>query len=321
MRALVQHEDGDEETFVLIDNIPKPKPSPGQALIRVCSAALNPVDILRGKGFFGPEKFPRICGYDFAGIVEVVNDEGDLVKKGDRVYGDLMRDSAKSKEGVLGSVAEYCVCDVDLLGIMEGEILGVGGKVGMHEVSGMGVVGLTAIQCFEKVQLKQGDKFLVLGGSGGVGLHAMMIAKGFYKATSVGCTASEASFELCKKMGADLCVDKRLESAKKILEGWADVVLDCVGEFEKAKMACKEGGRVISIVKESFGREDVDCLAVAPAPNDVKLLTKMLKDETIRPVIDSVYKFDDASKAIHHMASGRAKGKIVIHIAEEEECT
>ena len=317
MRALIQNQDGDESSYSL-GEVPKPKIFQNEALIKVIAAALNPVDLVRGQGFFGPDKFPRICGYDFAGIIEEINcdsasddQEKNRLKKGDKVFGDVMKNSMAKKEGRLGTVAEWLVCPVDMLAKVERN------DVKLYETAGLGCVCLTAIQCFKRTSLKKGERLIVMGGTTAVGLHAMMIARNSVGVDAIACTASESSFEMCKKVGnPDKLVDYRKNDIVLQLEGWGDVVIDCVGDFDRGKKLLKSGGRLVSIVAESFERDDIDSLYLAPEKKDVQVMEKLFNEKKITPIIDSTFDFVDAIKAIQKVGSGRAKGKVIIKIAD-----
>ena len=302
MRALYQESHGDVSTFKLGD-IPKPSPGEGQVLLKVHAAALNPVDIKRGS----PEdSFPIVIGYDVAGVVESLG-SGDTcgLSLGDRVFGDVMAVSLGPK--VTGSIAEYCVCNANLLArIPEGG--------SFENYAALPVAGGTAIEGLELANVQQGDKLFISGGAGGVGIHAMQIAKVKFGVSEVATTASKGKFETVKKYGADRIVDYKSEDAGELLKEWADAVFDCTAETDMAKKIVKPGGQIISIA--AFGVSGVKSFPLTPTAKQMQSLAEMVAAGTLVPVIDTIYQFEDACQAVQHIKGGRSTGKVIVKVSD-----
>ena len=286
-------------------SISKPSPSPSQVLIAVHAASLNPIDYKRG-AMNQSGNYPMIVGYDVAGVVEAIGANVTRWKEGDRVFGDVMEDSVGVK--VSGSVAKWCVCDEHILGRIPSNI-------SFNEAAAMPVSGLTVVQAFDMAGLKEGQNVLITGGAGGVGVHAIQIAKNHYKAGSIATTASGQKIEFVKSLGADVVVDYKNEDAGEKLKNWADVVLDTTSEGQMEKKIVKEGGRLLSIAQ--FDMEEVEAVMLKPNAELAEKLAKLLEDGSVKAIIDKVYTLDESMNAMDYLKKGRARGKVVVEVVPE----
>eukprot|EP00172_Hildenbrandia_rubra_P004104 Plantae.Rhodophyta-Hildenbrandia_rubra.ctg7645.p4 GENE.Plantae.Rhodophyta-Hildenbrandia_rubra.ctg7645~~Plantae.Rhodophyta-Hildenbrandia_rubra.ctg7645.p4 ORF type:complete len:310 (+),score=90.21 Plantae.Rhodophyta-Hildenbrandia_rubra.ctg7645:4076-5005(+) len=306
MKAVYQEEYGDLSSFKL-GQLPKPTPSTGEVLLKVHAAALNPIDVKRGSFTKSGENFPIIVGYDVAGVVEAIGggDVGGL-KVGDRVWGDVMEQSMGKK--VTGTLAEYCVVKGKLLAkIPEGS--------SFTDMAALPVAAMTAIVALEKAGVKKGSKVVVTGGAGGVGVHALSIAKSLYGASEVATTASTKKIDFVKKYGADVVVDYKKEDAGEKLKGYADAVMDCTGEIDMEKKMLKDKNVKISSIVV-FGKEGVEGFALTPTRELLEKVNKLIASKKLTPVIDTIYSLDDGLKAVAHIEGGRSKGKVVVKMCD-----
>jgi NADPH:quinone reductase-like Zn-dependent oxidoreductase len=200
------------------------------------------------------------------------------------------------------------------------------------------LAGLTAMQSLEYAGIKENDKVLIHAGSGGVGSLAIQYAKA--KGAYVYTTTSTNNVKWVKALGADRVIDYKTEDYKTIVKDVA-VVFDTLGQNYtlEAFQVIKQGGKVITVIgaldedtAKMFGMADYKLpeeLANASSeknaeykfifmhPNGAHLneIKSLVEDEKIKPIIDKVYPFSDSIEAFTHLASGRAKGKIVIKIS------
>lgn len=304
MRALHQNSYGDISTFELGD-LPVPTPGPSHVLIRMYAAALNPIDVKRSL-YVQNEIFPVVTGYDGAGVVESVGSSVTAFAPGDRVFGCTEQTPMGPKE--TGTVAEFCIANELMLALIPDNITFV-------DAAALPVAACTAIEAFQIAGAKPGDKIFISGGAGGVGIHAIQIAKSLFGASEVATTASGPKADFVRMYGADKVVNYKTEDAGEILKDWADVVLDCTQDTDMEKRILKEGGPLVSIA--AFDIPDVKCFVIQPGKDRMEKTATMLKNGTLKAVVDSVYSLDDAVKAVEHIAGGRAKGKIVVKIREE----
>ncbi|KAJ4358594.1 uncharacterized protein N0V89_003178 [Didymosphaeria variabile] len=303
--------------------------APGEALIRVHAASLNPVDYkLAEVPLIGRLAIPKPAtpGLDFAGVVARPGPNSAL-KAGQRVFGKL---EPKQQYGTLG---EY------IIGSAAGTVPLPDG-VSFEEGATLGVCGLVTYQCLVK-NVKRGDRVLVNGGSGGTGTFAVQIAK------ALGCevvtTCSSANVQLCKDLGADEVIDYRTQSVTSVLENGEkkfDFVLDNVGEpaalYWKAPSFTKPGARYVQIgsqVSLGFiydlafrfvvptwlggGQRPFSFAFASTNFDDYQGLADLLVKGQVKPVIDEVFELENAPKAYRKLRTGRARGKIVVRVVNE----
>ncbi len=173
-----------------------PEPGPGEVLVRVGYAALNPVDIYLRSGFIPmPMAFPYVVGCDLAGRVERVGSGVKRFREGDRVWG--------SNQGLLGRQGTCA----ELASVHEDWLYPTPESVSDRDAAAMALVGITAhVGLFQCGRLKAGEAVYVPGGSGGVGSMVVQMAKagGARVITSAG---SEDKVKLCTDLGADRAVN------------------------------------------------------------------------------------------------------------------
>lgn len=300
MKAIYQ--DDYSGTDFKIGELPVPTPVEGEVLVRVHAAGVNPVDIKRHL-FMKGESFPMMAGYDIAGIVESLGsgDTGGLAV-GDKVFGCVVNDAGTSK--TTGAFAEFTAVPARLLAVMPD-------NASFEEMAATPVAIGTAVKVFDLLELKSGMKVFVSGGAGGVGIHAMQIAKSLYGAAEVATTASEAKIPFVKEHGADAVVNYKTESAGEVLNGWADAGMDCTGEPDMVAKIVKEGGKARGIVAPS---EVCPFYMLQSSKELMQTIADAVKQGKIKIVIDKVFPFEQGLEAIKYQAAGRAKGKIVIKI-------
>ncbi|CAN8076480.1 unnamed protein product [Agarophyton chilense] len=299
MKALLQHEKEGIHNFRLTQ-VDTPKPNPHQVLIQVHAAALNPIDIKRG--LIVEDQYPIIAGYEVAGVVVAVGNSVTNLSVGDRVFGDIMRESAGEKFS--GSLAQFCLSPSDILAVIPTQLT-------FEQAAALPVAALTAMQAMETMHAKPGHNVFISGGAGGVGIHAIQIAKNVYGAGHVATTASAAKFDFVKKYGADIVVNYRQEDVGEKLKAWADVVMDCVGDVEAGEKIIKEGAQIISV--QAFGPR---FMMLQPTAQLMASLVSAVADGKLSAVLDSVHPFSKVHDALERIASGRAMGKVVVNVVE-----
>ncbi len=186
MKAIQVHEFGGPEVLKLHE-IPTPKPGPGQVLVKVHAAGVNPYDTYMRTGTYAikPE-LPYTPGSDAAGVVEAVGDGVKSLKKGDRVY------TAKT---ISGAYAEYALTT-------EEQSQKLPDNISFEEGAGVWVPYGTAYHALKQEAFaKAGEVVLVHGASGGVGTAAIQIAKA-EGLTVFGTAGTDKGLELIKKEGA-----------------------------------------------------------------------------------------------------------------------
>src|SRR3990172_7109025 len=161
MRAIRVHEFGPPEAM-LLEHLPDPSPGPGQVLVRVKAAGVNPVDAYIRAGLFYKRGLPYTPGADASGIVEATGEGVRAFKPGDKVY---------TAGTVTGAYAELCVCN-------EGQVHRLPQNLSFAQGACIGVPYPTAFRAlFHKAKAAPGETVLVHGATGGVGIAAVQLAK------------------------------------------------------------------------------------------------------------------------------------------------
>lgn len=334
MKAVVIEKYGKASPLVLKD-LPEPALRADDLLVRVHAAGVNVLDGKIKDGEFKlilPYKLPLILGNDLAGTVVKVGPGVRRFKVGDEVY-------ARPNKDRIGTFAE-------LMALNEKDAALKPARLSMEEAASVPLVGLTAWQALVEIgKVKRGDKVFIQAGSGGVGTIAVQLAR--HLGATVAATASPASFEMLKGLGADVLIDYRTQDFEQQLEDY-DFVLHSQGnaELEKSLRILKPGGQLVSISgppDPAFAKQ-----AGLPLPvrgvisllsrsarhraekrgvkyrflfmraegQQLEKITALIDSGVVRPTVEKVYSFAETPKALAHVESGRAKGKIVVRIGD-----
>ncbi|WP_376704144.1 NADP-dependent oxidoreductase [Mesorhizobium sp. ISC25] len=313
--------------------MPEPELQDSDVLVEVHAAGVNLLDSKVRTGEFKlilPYHRPFILGHDAAGKVVRVGSKVRKFKAGDEVY-------ARPRDGRIGTFAEF-------IAINEADVALKPANLSMEEAASIPLVGLTAWQTLiERANLKKGQKVFIQAGSGGVGTFAIQLAK--HLGATVATTASAASADLVKSLGADVVVDYRKDDFEKVLSGY-DVVLNSqdAKTLEKSLSVLKPGGKLISISgppDPEFGREkglnlmlrlvlrflsrgirakakrrgvQFSFLFMWAQGDQLSKITSLIEGGAIRPVVDRVFPFEATNDALAYVETGRAKGKVVIKV-------
>ncbi|MBC8102299.1 MAG: NADP-dependent oxidoreductase, partial [Cytophagales bacterium] len=212
MKAVRIHSFGGADTLVYED-APLPTLGPGDALVRVAAAGVNPVDWKVREGYLEevlPHTLPLIPGWDLCGVVEAVGADVTEVQVGDAVFADaeIARD---------GAYAEYIAVKAALLAPQPKTLSPV-------EAASLPIAALTAWQClFETANLQSGQTVLIHAAAGGVGSLAVQFAK--WKGARVIGTASTRNHEFLRGLGADDLIDYTAAHFDEVVRD-VDVVFD-----------------------------------------------------------------------------------------------
>ncbi len=326
MKALQIVSYGEIKDSLAFNEISKPTIQAKDVLIEVRAAAINPIDksiILGNLQGMLPIPFPSTTAYDVSGIVVEKGDEVSRFEIGDLVYSRVPQEQ-------MGTIAEY-------VAVNDIAVSKKPGNISFEEAASIPLAGLTALQSLEYVGIKENDKVLIHAGSGGVGSFAVQYAKA--KGAYVYTTTSTANVDWVKALGADRVIDYKTEDYKAVVED-ADIIFDTLGKNYslEAFEVIREGGKVVSVAgpldEESaarFGMTDYRLpeelliqisskkasykfIFMHPNGSHLNKIKSMIEDEEIKPIIDKVYPFSEGIEAYTHLASGRAKGKIVIKL-------
>ena len=316
-----------------IADLPEPVPGPGEVLVRIHAASLNPIDFKTRAGKVKailPYRLPFVLGSDLAGVVERVGEGVHDFKPGDAVYG-------RASKMRIGSFAEA-------IAIAAADIAPKPPSLDMCQAAAIPLAALTAWQAFvDRARLRAGQKVLVHAGSGGVGTFAIQIAR--HLGAHVATTTSTANVDWVRELGAHEVIDYRTQDFTKLLRDY-DVVLDTLGgeTLERSVGVLREGGRIVSIsgppdpaFAKEIGAGFVLSLAfrlmsarirrlarrrgvgyefffMRPSGAQLRELGALVEAGTLKPVVDRVFPFEQVKDALDYLETGRAKGKVVLRM-------
>lgn len=308
MKAVRYHEYGGPEALV-VEHIPKPKPGPGQILVRIHAASVNPVDWRLREGemkAFIQVQFPATVGRDLAGVVEAVSADVHGLRPGDQVFAVMPKEA-------FGAYAEYAVLDQSSVALKPKTLDFV-------QAAAFPMSALTAWQgIVEAGGLKAGDHLFVHAAAGSVGGIAVQIAR--VLGAHVTAAASAEAKSLVEGYGADRFVDYKAERFEDTVHD-QDIVFDTLAGDMQARSwgLLKRNGIMVSTLgiadPDKAKKLGVRATSIVCTPNAEQLgrLAEMIDAGKIRSNIGAVLTLDDAAKAQELNRAGKVKGKIVLTV-------
>jgi NADPH:quinone reductase-like Zn-dependent oxidoreductase len=285
-----------------------PQPGENEVLVRVASAALNPLDVKLQSGAmhgYFPLTFPATVGTDLSGTVEAVGADVTGWTVGDRIV-------ARTAPTNGGAVAEFAIVPAE-------QLVKLPDVVGFEDAAGLPTAAGTAWQAlFEVADLKGGQTVLIHAGAGGVGSFAIQFARA--AGARVIATASGDGVAIAERLGADVVIDYRhADFTARVSD--ADVVLDTVGGDTQVRSfdVLRAGGILASTVSppdEAMAKaHNVRAAFVFHSSDAARLATVVDKVAAgVRVLTDRVVPLVDASAAFAYQASGHARGKIILRV-------
>jgi NADPH:quinone reductase-like Zn-dependent oxidoreductase len=309
MKAVRMHEFGKADVLVYED-APRPQAKPGEVLVKVHAAGVNPVDWKIRSGGFGKGKgqLPMILGGEISGTVESCGAEVKGFKAGDEVWALLPLSR-------WGGYAEYAL-------VAEGDLARKPRSMDFVQAAGVPLAALTAWQALlDTAGLKEGQSVLIHAGAGGVGHFAIQIAKS--KGAKVYATASAGNLGFLKELGADVAIDYKAQKFEDVAKEM-DVVLDSIGGDTQARsIGClKQGGYLVSIVYPPPAKKLEEAgvkgsiILVKPNAKELDELSKLVEDKQLKCVVSATLPLADARKAHELSETGHTQGKIVLQVVK-----
>ena len=218
-----------------VRDVPTPEPAPHEVLVRVHTAAVNPLDnmIIRGEvRLIVPYCTPLVMGNEFSGTVVRAGSAAKRFKAGDRVYGRMPL--AK-----IGAFAEYAAVD-------ESALATVPDYLSMEEAACVPLTALTALQAIELMGAQAGQTLFISGGTGSLGAMAIPIAARM--GIKVATNGSARNEERVRELGAGTFIDYKTQRYVDVLHN-VDCVLDTLGERELSDefRILRRGGHLVSL--------------------------------------------------------------------------
>ncbi|MGW2343274.1 NADP-dependent oxidoreductase [Streptomyces sp. NPDC001661] len=307
MKAITLNAYGGPDALRLTD-LADPKVAPGEVLIRVRAAGVNPVDWKLAAGGLDPimeTHFPLVPGWDVAGVVERVGFDVEEFAPGDEVFGYIRKDTAQ-----LGAYAEYVSAHVRMLARKPAAL-------SWEQAAGVPLAGLTAYQAIKRVGVGAGDTVLVHAAAGGVGSFAVQIAVAL-GARVIG-TASARNHDFVRELGAEPVTygpglaDRVTELAPEGI----GAALDFVGGEEAVDTSLRlldRADRFASIVEAEAAEKGGHYVWVRPDPADLTALAGLADAGKLTVPVARVLPLAEAAEAWRLSAEGHTRGKLVLSV-------
>jgi NADPH:quinone reductase-like Zn-dependent oxidoreductase len=321
MQAIVQDAYGSADVLHL-SQVPTPEIAEDEVLVRVRAASVHIGDwhvmmgqpyLMRIAGFGLRAPKARVRGTDFAGEVEAVGRDVTELQAGDEVFGTCD-----------GAFAEYAAARVKNLAPKPANLT-------FEQAAAVPTSACVALQGLCNAGgIQPGQRVLIVGASGGVGMFAVQIAKSFGAEVTGVCSTTK--LELVRSLGADHVIDYTRHDFTRSDQRY-DLILDMGGNRSLTDLrraltprgtlvliGSEGGGRLIgalgrslrALVLSPFVRQKLRMIIATAKTQDLRLLTELIEAGKITPVIDKTYPLSKAADAIRYLHQGNARGKIII---------
>lgn len=307
-------------------SLPVPVPGPGQVLIKVAAAGVNRPDVLQRKGLYpAPKGHSELPGLEVSGMIARRGEGAAHFAEGDKVMALVNG----------GGYAEYCLAD-------EGSCIAVPDGLSLVEAAAIPETFFTVWHnVFQRGALKPGETFLVHGGTSGIGVTAIQLAKAF-GARVIATAGSREKCAACLSLGADRAIDYTSEDFAEVVKAetagrGVDVILDMVGGdyIDKNVRALADDGRLVNIAYQKGSTATIDFMRVmlkrltitgstlrvrsnevkGGIANEVaKHAIPLVSSGKVKILIDSTYALQNAAEAHARMESSAHIGKIVLTV-------
>jgi NADPH:quinone reductase-like Zn-dependent oxidoreductase len=294
MRAVVLRAAGGPEQLVC-EQVAIPSPGPGETLVRVHAAAIT-----RDELEWAVDRLPAIPSYEVSGVVHALGPGVDAVAVGDEVFGMTPFD----RDGV---AAEYAAIPAALLAPKPRAL-------SHAEAAAAPLAALSAWQgLFDHGGLREGERVLIHGATGGVGQFATPLA--CRRRAHVTATTSARGVEHARELGADIVIDHTGGPWDAGIEP-VDLVFDTAGGDRLAGSpgVLREGGRLVSVAEEPPRVPGITSVYFVVGPDRQQLvqLAELLGGGWPPPAVDSVFALEDAANAFERSMRADKRGKVVL---------
>lgn len=311
MKAVIQSEFGNTSVLRYEDR-QRPEPGPGEILVRVRAAGLNPVDWATSAGMAPFREFPRngamVLGWDVAGEVAGMGEGVTGIDPGLPVV------AFPRFPELAGAFAEYVAVPVS-------DAVRKPDSVPFEVAAALPLAAVTAWQAlFEHASLEPGQTILIHAGSGGVGHLAVQIAK--WAGAHVIATTSTANVAFVRNLGADEVIDYRTQRFEAHASQ-VDLVLNTVrggDTLQRSWRVLRPGGRIVSIAGEPVVPVELTgtvmgaSMSVHTDREHLQRVVDLMASNDVVPVVQRVFPLAATGTALDLLREGHVRGKLVLAV-------
>ena len=297
--------DSPEKPVLIETDIPRPRPGPGEVLVRVFAAGVTPTELIwypttHTKN--GDRRSGAVPSHEFSGEIAGIGGAVTESAIGQEVYGmnDWFAD---------GALAEYCVTQPEWIAPKPSHL-------GHAAAAAVPIGALTAWQgLFDRAKLQPGERVLIHGGAGAVGVFAIQLARA--QGAHVTTTVSAHNFDFVKGLGANEVVDYNAAPFETQVRD-IYVVFDAVGgeTLRRSWGVLKPGGRLVTIAADGEAAPDERTqkafLLVEPNRRQLIEIGRLLDAGALRAVVDTELLFSRAAEAYAGTTKRNGRGKLVV---------
>jgi NADPH:quinone reductase-like Zn-dependent oxidoreductase len=304
MRAVTYDAYAPDNSRLVYGEVADPKVGPGQVLIEVRAASVNPVDWKVMAGGLDPMMdavFPVIPGWDVAGVVTRTGPDTPEFAVGDEVMAYARKDVVQA-----GTFAEY-------VAVSAPSVAHKPAGLDWAQAAGLPLTGLTALHSLDRLGVRSGDTLLVHGAAGGVGSIAIQIAVA--RGARVIGTASERNHAFVSALGGEPVAygDGVVERIKALIPNGATQVADFVGgQLETTLAVLAPGGRHVSIADPTVIQHGGEWLWVRPDGAKLAELAALVDAGKLTVEVAETFPLDKVGAAFDASRGQHTRGKLVI---------
>ena len=293
-----------DNSRLTVGEVPDPKVGPGQVLIEVRAAGVNPVDwkvMAGGLDAMMDTVFPTIPGWDVAGVVRAAGPDTPEFTAGDEVMAYARKDIVQA-----GTFAE-------LVTVSARDVARKPAALDWPQAGGLPLAGLTALRSLDALRVGARDSLLIHAAAGGVGSLAVQIARA--RGARVIGTASERNHEFLQALGAEPVTygEGLAERVRALAPDGVTTVLDCVGgQLETTLAVLAPGGRQASIADPTVIGHGGRWIWVRPDGAGLAELAYLANRGLLTVEVAQTFRLTDVAAAFDVSRTGRVRGKLVI---------
>jgi NADPH:quinone reductase-like Zn-dependent oxidoreductase len=332
MKALVLRQHGGLENLEVVTDHPLPKATDGHVVIRVKASSFNYHDVFTVRGMPGIKvPLPVVIGLDMAGEIAEVGPGVTGWKAGDRVLvNPLNKTKGLMGEMLDGGMAEYCLIAAD-------QLIAMPAGVSFEDAASLPVAYGTAHRMLiTHNTVKQGDRVVILGASGGVGTGCVILAK-HLGAEVIACTSSPEKMQKLQELGADevinvkdtdfskWAVEKYGKPQRRNYDGGVDVVINFTGgdTWHPSLRCLKRGGKLL-VCGATAGYDPKEDLRYIWSfelqvigsnsfyDENLQALMQLIAEGKMKPVVDKVLPLQQAREGLRLIQDREVIGKVVV---------